>query len=528
MVGVAVLGVGREHDPRREPADDRDDGVAMLRLAADAAVRETDALAPGQPEQLRRAPALALAGLRVAARRQLAGRQVDDDDAQAGAGGEQQRAAAAELGVVRVRGDRQHVHRHDRIPDSSPAPPVKYATRRLSGCPASPASRRRQVRGNGRAFEHALDHRVEHEPVQRRCCGRRSSRSRASSCRIGRVMSGLQSAGARELAQRRLPAAEVEPVRLAAAARRDGEVVSTAPLVRRGVRRARSARQERCSGRWSSPSARTLRIDVAREQLVAGRVEDPHDLVEPCEVDVERRVQQAGADQLGHEHRRRGQAELLAQQDGRERRARARDGVDVVREHRLGEPIDPAVRRLAIARATRSRPTRAPARRRPAAARAPPAPSAPPDRRAVRAASQIPRRRRPSGRTMRIASRSDRARSASCQMTAVVDARQRLLAGRRELRQRRGAVVARGLLADVDERLPGAAPPSRSARRGSAGGASRAANASGIGEQPALLQERDVPRVGEQVLERAHGSPLSPPARAGGDGPAARSGRASS
>jgi len=69
VVGVPVLGVGREHDPRLKPTDDRCDGIAMLGLTADAAVRQPYALAPGQTEQLRRAPALALAGRGVAARR---------------------------------------------------------------------------------------------------------------------------------------------------------------------------------------------------------------------------------------------------------------------------------------------------------------------------------------------------------------------------------------------------------------------------------------------------------------------------
>ena len=61
-----------------------------------------------------------------------------------------------------------------------------------------------------------------------------------------------------------------------------------------------------------------------------------------------------------------------------------------------------------------------------------------------------------------------------------------------------GAVVARGLLPDVDERLPGRhAEPVGQAwiRRRREPCRERL----GIGEQAAVLEERDVPRVREQV-----------------------------
>jgi hypothetical protein len=134
---------------------------------------------------------------------------------------------------------------------------------------------------------------------------------------------------------------------LTAAARGDGEVVSTAPLVREPQARAVDAAGQ--AQRQVVLAERPhLRIDVAREQLVAGGVEDPHDVVEPREIDVERGVEQAGADQLDTNTAGADRPSCSRSRTVASACARTRDGVDVRREECLGELIDPAVRRLAI------------------------------------------------------------------------------------------------------------------------------------------------------------------------------------
>ena len=112
VVGMAVFPVGSQHDTRARLAYHVDDRHAMIRVGADAAVRQAQAIARRQAEQLPwRARVSRTRCSEGAAAGQLPRRQVRHRHPPALVRRGNQAAPAAELDVVRVGGERQDVQR---------------------------------------------------------------------------------------------------------------------------------------------------------------------------------------------------------------------------------------------------------------------------------------------------------------------------------------------------------------------------------------------------------------------------------
>src|SRR5437773_5066024 len=116
VVGVPVFGVRRQDEPRLLASDEIDEQELLLAPRREAAVPEVQRLAQRRSEDLGRALGLLSALSGVTAGSHLPARQVHDSKTPAPGGESGERARAAELDVVGVRGDGQHVNRHARFP----------------------------------------------------------------------------------------------------------------------------------------------------------------------------------------------------------------------------------------------------------------------------------------------------------------------------------------------------------------------------------------------------------------------------